>query len=142
MDTTYPTQRVPDTPTGSPDGTDLAPRRVSLLLGNEVHNKDGESLGHVQDIMIDMASGRVGYVALAFRAISGQGNKLFAIAWPALQLETAVQGFLLHVPRAAMADAPGFDSNHWPAVCDPTWASGVHKYYTVRHTQPGESSLD
>jgi sporulation protein YlmC with PRC-barrel domain len=141
MDTTYATQDPTGLEDGSPADTGPSPMRASRLLGHQVHNKDGESLGHVQDFMIDLAGGRIGYVALAFRALPGQGDKLFAVAWAALQLEAAAQRFLLHVPRAALADAPGFDSAHWPSTSDPTWASGVHKYYTVRRTGPAEPSL-
>jgi hypothetical protein len=57
------------------------------------------------------------------------GDKLFAVPWSALTLDTAKKRFTLSVLKDALKDAPGFDKDHWPSMSDQTWASGVHKFY-------------
>jgi hypothetical protein len=76
-----------------------------------------------------MASGKVAYAVLSFGGLLGMGDKLFAVPWAALVLDTTNKRFTLEVPKDALKDAPGFDKAHWPSMSDRTWASGVHKFY-------------
>jgi sporulation protein YlmC with PRC-barrel domain len=48
-------------------------------MGFEIVNIGGENLGHIDDVMIDLATGRVAYAALSFGDFLGLGDKLFAI---------------------------------------------------------------
>ncbi len=107
---------------------------ANTLLGNDVYNKDNEDLGDIKEIMIDMASGRVEYAVLSFGGLMGLGDKLFAVPWAALALDTANKRFTLNVRKNALKDAPGFDKDHWPSMSDKTWASGVHKFYGTQYT--------
>lgn len=99
------------------------------LLGNDVYNRDGQDLGDIKEFMIDMATGRVAYAVLSFGGLLGMGDKLFAVPWAALTLDTVNKRFTLNAQKAALQDAPGFDKDRWPAMSDQAWASGVHKFY-------------
>lgn len=102
---------------------------AGTLMGNDVYNKDGESLGDIKEFMIDMASGRICYAVLSFGGLLGMGDKLFAVPWQALTLDTVHKRFTLDVTEDTLKDAPGFDKDHWPSMADKTWATGVHKFY-------------
>ena len=102
---------------------------AGTLMGNDVYNKDGEDLGDIKELMIDMASGKIAYAVLSFGGLLGMGDKLFAVPWAALALDTANKRFTLNVLKGALKDAPGFDKDRWPSMSDRTWASGVHKFY-------------
>ena len=102
---------------------------ADTLLGNDVYNADGEDLGDIKEFMIDMASGKIAYAVLSFGGLLGMGDKLFAVPWAALTLDTVNERFTLNVPKTALNDAPGFDQDQWPTMSDKTWASGVHKFY-------------
>ena len=106
---------------------------ADTLLGNDVYNSDGEDLGDIKEFMIDMASGRVSYAVLSFGGMLGFGDKLFAVPWQAVTLDTANKRFTLAVPKDRLKDAPGFDKDHWPTMADPEWASGVHRFYGTTH---------
>jgi sporulation protein YlmC with PRC-barrel domain len=101
----------------------------SSLEGNDVRNAQGEDLGDVKDFMIDLRSGKIAYAVLSFGGLLGMGDKLFAVPWAALKLDTENKCFTLDVEQAALKDAPGFDKDHWPSMADPTWARGVHSFY-------------
>ena len=107
---------------------------ADTLLGNDVYNKDGEDLGDIKEFMIDMDSGKVAYAVLSFGGVLGMGDKLFAVPWPALKLDTANKRFTLNVQKNALKDAPGFNQDRWPAMSDRTWASGVHKFYGTTYS--------
>jgi hypothetical protein len=111
------------------DGPGPALMGADTLMGNDVYNRDGEDLGDIKEFMIDMASGKVAYAVLSFGGVLGMGDKLFAVPWAALALDTVNERFTLDVPKATLKDAPGFDKSHWPSMSDQTWARGVHKFY-------------
>ncbi len=102
---------------------------ANTLLGNDVYNKFGEDLGDIKELMIDMATGGIAYAVLSFGGVLGLGDKLFAVPWSALVLDTTAKRFTLDVPKDSLKDAPGFDKAHWPSMSDKTWASGLHKFY-------------
>lgn len=102
---------------------------ADTLMGNDVYNKDDEDLGDIKEFMIDMASGRIAYAVLSFGGVLGMGDKLFAVPWGALALDTTNKRFTLNVPKDSLKEAPGFDKNNWPSMADKAWAAGVHRFY-------------
>lgn len=102
---------------------------ADTLLGNDVYNMDGEDLGDIKEIMIDMRTGEVAYAVLSFGGILGMGDKLFAVPWEALALDAENKRFTLNVAKETLKQAPGFDKDNWPSMADETWASGVHRFY-------------
>lgn len=107
---------------------------ADTLLGNDIFNRQGESLGDVKEIMIDIATGKVVYAVLSFGGLLGLGNKLFAVPWGALTLDTLNKRFTLNIDKDALKEAPGFDKGHWPSKSDQTWAGGVHRFYGTPYT--------
>ncbi len=108
---------------------------ADTLLGNDVCNKDGEDLGDIKEFMIDMSSGKIAYAVLSFGGLLGLGDKLFAVPWAALTLDTVNKRFTLDVLKESLQSAPGFDKDHWPSMADKTWASGVHKFYRTPYSE-------
>ena len=106
---------------------------ADTLLGNDVYNNDGEDLGDIKELMIDMASGEVAYAVLSFGGVLGMGDKLFAVPWSALTLDTENKRFTLNASKDRLKDAPGFDKDHWPSMADESWASGIDTFYGTRY---------
>jgi hypothetical protein len=79
--------------------------------------------------MIDIPTGRVAYAVLAFGGFLGIGNKLFAIPWEMLAVDEDRQCLLLDIDKQMLANAPGFDKDHWPDMSDPSWGMQVYTYY-------------
>ncbi|HWC96352.1 MAG TPA: PRC-barrel domain-containing protein [Candidatus Sulfopaludibacter sp.] len=107
-------------------------RRVlsaSSLSGDSVRNAAGEDLGKVDELMIDIQSGKVAYAVLSFGGVLGMGNKLFAVPWNALTVDEDQKCFILNVDRATLENAPGFDKDNWPDMSDPSWGSQIFNHY-------------
>lgn len=113
------------------EGEGPGPRLMGAdtLLGNDVYNSKEEDLGDIKEIMLDMASGRVAYAVLSFGGILTLGEKLFAVPWNALKLDTRNKRFLLDVDKERLEMAPGFDPDRWPDMADETWVREVHSFY-------------
>ena len=116
-------------------------RRVlsaSTLAGDHVQNSAGEDLGKVNEIMIDIPSGKVAYAVLSFGGFLGMGNKLFALPWSALKLEEGKKCFVLDVDKKKLENAPGFDKDNWPDMADTTWRNEIFSYYGARPYWEGQ----
>lgn len=102
---------------------------ADTLIGNDVHNHKDEDLGDIKEIMLDVPNGRIAYAVLSFGGFLGMGDKLFAVPWEALKLDTENERFVLNVEKERLENAPGFDPDRWPDMADPTWQNEVHSYY-------------
>ena len=102
---------------------------ADTLEGDKVFNNAGDELGEITNIMIDVPNGRVAYAVLSFGGFLGMGNKLFAVPWDVLQLDTESKCFVLDVDKDKLETAPGFDKDHWPSMADRRWATDIHSYY-------------
>lgn len=102
---------------------------ASTLDGDRVMSSDGHDIGKLKDIMLDVRSGRIAYAVLSTGGFLGIGDKLLAIPWSALALDTDHKCFVLSLSADGVKNAPGFDKNHWPSMADATWATSIHQYY-------------
>jgi sporulation protein YlmC with PRC-barrel domain len=104
---------------------------AATLIGDDVVNAQGEALGKIEAIMLDVRSGRIAYAVLSFGGVLGIGSKLFAIPWNALTLDAREKRFVLDASRDKLEHAEGFDKDHWPSMADTAWATKLHAYYEV-----------
>ncbi|KVC57889.1 PRC-barrel domain-containing protein [Burkholderia stagnalis] len=96
---------------------------AGTLTGDRVYAADGDDVGRIKDIMLDVHSGRIAYAVLASGGTLGIGDKLLAIPWSAFTLDTRQRCLRLAVPAERIRDAPGFDPDHWPETADAQWAA-------------------
>ncbi len=116
----------------SGDGPGPRVMAADTLAGDEVKNLDGDHLGTIQNIVLDVVSGRIAYAVMTFGGIMGMGEKLFAIPWMALTLDADDRCFVMDIDKNQMENAPGFDKHQWPSMADERWARTVHDYYDAR----------
>ena len=101
----------------------------STISSDRVKNAAGEDLGKIEDLMIDVNTGRIAYAVLSFGGFLKVGNKLFAIPWQALRLDAANKQFILDVDKSVLEKAPGFDKDNWPDMADPKFGANVYRHY-------------
>lgn len=105
---------------------------ADTLIGNDVYNHLEEDLGDIKEIMLDMSTGKVAYAVLSFGSFLGLNEKLFAVPWSALTLDTINKRFTLNVEKERLKSAPGFDKDDWPDMADRNWVNDIHAYYGTR----------
>lgn len=105
---------------------------ASSLIGEDVYNLQDEDLGDVKDYMLDMRTGKIAYAVLSFGGFLGMGEKLFAVPWSALTLDTENRRMILNVTKERLEGAPGFDKDNWSDMADPVWTDGIHSYYGTK----------
>lgn len=102
---------------------------ADTLIGESVVNGQEDDLGDIKEIMLDMRSGQVAYAVLSFGGFLGMGEKLFAVPWQALQLDTVNKRFVLNIDKERLKNAPGFDPDAWPDMSDAGWSNQIHSFY-------------
>lgn len=104
---------------------------ASSLTGHDVVNRAGDTLGEVQEIMLDLAHGTIAYAVMRSGGFLGIGERLFAIPWRALQLDAERKAFVLDVDKSHFDKAPGFETTHWPTQLNggEAWHRDVHDHY-------------
>jgi sporulation protein YlmC with PRC-barrel domain len=102
---------------------------ADTLIGNDVYNRQDEDLGDIKEIMLDVPGGHISYAVLSYGGMLGIGEKLFAVPWEALTLDTDNKRFTLDVSKDRLEAAPGFDKDNWPNMSDQSWAKDIHSYY-------------
>ncbi len=102
---------------------------AATLDDTKVISSDGEHVGKISDIMLDVRSGRIAYAVLAEGGFLGMGSQLHAIPWSALTLDTDEKCFFVDITAEQIRNEPGFDKDHWPSMADAQWGTTVHQYY-------------
>ena len=115
---------------------DGSPARTSSRLissdkvdGTSVENPKGDSLGHIEEIMIDKISGQVAYAVLKYGSFLGMGGKLFALPWDVLHYDKERGAYIVDLPVEQLRGAPSFTEDTDPDWSDPAWNKGLHDYY-------------
>jgi sporulation protein YlmC with PRC-barrel domain len=111
--------------------------RAKSISGTPVENPQGENLGHIEDLVVDIDTGHVAYAVLSFGGFLGLGDKLFAIPLEALQFRSPTergtaasnQLFILNIDKEQLKNAPGFDKDNWPNMADRSWGNDIYSYY-------------
>ncbi len=102
---------------------------ATSIIGDSVENTQGESLGKIDNLMLNVNTGAIEYAVLEFGAFLGIGGKLFAIPFSELRLDTERELFILNRDKVYLKECPGFDRSHWPATNDHSYFDDVNTYW-------------
>jgi sporulation protein YlmC with PRC-barrel domain len=113
---------------------------TSTISGDKVCNLEGEDLGKIEDLVLDLDSGRVAYAVLSFGGFMGMGNKLFALPWESLAVDKGEHRIVLNVPKEKLENAEGFDKDNWPDFADPAFRDRTYSYYGAAPWESGHTA--
>jgi sporulation protein YlmC with PRC-barrel domain len=102
---------------------------ATTLIHDKVVNLNGQHVGRIEELMVDVTTGRVAYAVLSFGGFLGFGGKLFALPWSALTVDEQKKRFVVNVSREELDRIPGFDRDHWPDLSDLEHAAGVYRQW-------------
>jgi sporulation protein YlmC with PRC-barrel domain len=90
--------------------------RVDRMIGLDAEGVDGETLGSVQDVVLDL-SGRARYLVLQHGGVLGVGGELFAVPWELAQPRPVINGLaervLVQVDAPSLQAAPPIDRRQY-----------------------------
>ncbi len=105
-------------PVEKPD--ELGLWRGSKIIGENVKDARGKSIGKIEDLMVD-SNGRVVFAVMSFGGFLGIGDRYFALPWNALRFEhegNDVKAVVLDVNKETLEKAPSFARDRSPSASD------------------------
>lgn len=132
--------------------------RISNLLDFDVWNQNGEQIGEVEDMVLDVDNTNIAYVVIETGGFLDIGDKTVLIPWNSLDLQTQAEGaeetaFFLNVDPEMLNNAPDVDLqsmlpergesvNDWDADIRNFWEGGVMPEATAEATQAGDATAE
>jgi len=89
---------------------------ASSVMKDTIIDPQGEKLGDIKDVMLNVANGTIEYVVMESGGFLGLGGKYFALPFRILRLDTNEHAFVLDLDKEILKRAPGFDKDHWPGT--------------------------
>ena len=100
------------------------------VQGTAVYNTQGESLGEVEDVMIDKRSGHVAYAVMSFGGFLGMGDSYHPLPWNVLKYDTSQGGYVVDLDKRMLQEGPSYKAGEEPQY-DRAYGERVHGYYRV-----------
>ena len=106
-------------------------QKASKLMGASVKNLQDKKLGDVNNILVDLAAGRIVAVVVSTGGFLGMGDELSAVPPTALRFTEEGKTLQLDASKEMLSQAPHFKANQWPDFAEPRYAGGVYHAYKV-----------
>jgi sporulation protein YlmC with PRC-barrel domain len=106
-------------------------QKASKLMGTSVQNLQAEKLGKVDNILVDLPSGRIVAVIVSSGGFLGMGNELSAVPPTALRFTADRDTLQLDASKEMLSNAPHFKAHEWPDFDQPSYLGGVYRAYKV-----------
>lgn len=104
-------------------------RKASDVIGMDVRDNRATDLGEINDLAVDLTSGRIVAAIIASGGILGLGETLHAVPPSQLKFSAEKDKLTASFAKDKLDRAPKFSSNMWNTLNDPKWATDVYSYY-------------
>ncbi len=108
---------------------------ASTIKGTNVKNFKKENIGEIQDLMVNLSTGKVEYAVLSFGGFLGIGDKYFAVPIQVLKFSDKDREITLDVDKERLKNAPGFDKDNWPLEASPEFLQSMYDHYGYSPTK-------
>jgi hyperosmotically inducible protein len=106
-------------------------QKANKLFGTSVKNLQDEKLGKVENLLVDLPSGRVVAFIVSSGGFFGMGDELSAIPSIALRSTSDRDALQLDASKETLSKAPHFKANQWPDFTEPGYAGEVYRAYNM-----------
>jgi sporulation protein YlmC with PRC-barrel domain len=101
--------------------------RASTLLDYDFDNLDGEVSGDLEDLLIDLSTGRVLFASIEYGGVLDLGDKDIVVPLNAFTVGPEGE-LILNIDEATLENYPDV-GNDWPDLNDPVWDDDVATFW-------------
>jgi len=102
--------------------------RASQVIGLNVKNAADESIGEVEDLVLNMKDGEILSVVISSGGFLGIADTLSAVPVSALRYDDTAKAFKTKLTKEQLGKAPQFKNNAWPDYNDATSMEAMRSY--------------
>jgi sporulation protein YlmC with PRC-barrel domain len=110
--------------------------RASTLLDYDFENTNGDVSGDLEDLLIDLSTGRVLFASIEYGGVLDLGDKDIVVPMNAFAIGEEGE-LVLNIDEAALEGYPDV-GNDWPNLDDPAWDDDVNTYWNDTGVDVGE----
>jgi sporulation protein YlmC with PRC-barrel domain len=101
---------------------------ASAIRGYDVRTEDGEKLGDIEDILLNVEEADIAYILLSVGGFLEIGEKIYPIPVSSVDIVTG-KDVVLSVSKANVMHAPWFPHDKWPDMENPQWRRELRNYW-------------
>ncbi len=105
--------------------------KATQYMGSVVMDRNGQALGKVHDVLIDLQSLRPLYLIISTGGLWGIGNRLTSLPITAVRL-TENNILVADIDKETFQSAPAFPKKDWPPGTSISWSKEIHSFYGVQ----------
>jgi len=102
--------------------------RASQVIGLNVKNAGDETIGEVQDLVLDMTSGEILAVVISSGGFLGMADTLSAVPVSVLRYDAKTKALKTKLTKEQLGKAPQFKSSAWPDYNEATNTEALRSY--------------
>ena len=102
---------------------------TSRLERYDLVNEKGQDLGQVQNFVVDMLTGRIAFVIVAFGGMLGISDRWFAMPWEIMVWSPEKRKFVVDMPQNVFETAPGMHKDKWMEEINSDWLAKCYLHF-------------
>jgi heat shock protein HslJ/sporulation protein YlmC with PRC-barrel domain len=103
---------------------------ASDVIGFRVRNLEGDRIGEIEDIVVNMLDGAILFVTMSYDGGLFQSEKIFPVPVSAFTWDAEKEQLQLDVAEETLAEAPGYDKG-WPDTSQTDFDVEVYEYWVL-----------
>src|SRR3954469_9002343 len=105
--------------------------RLSQLTGSSIKNTSGDSLGQINDFVVDPTTGRIEFAVVSLKE-GGNTGKLTAIPWTLIRPSGEGNNLTANIDKDKLASAQTFERSNWPDMSQESWGQQIYSHYGLQ----------
>lgn len=102
---------------------------ATLVFGAEIFNDQGTQIGEIQDLVVNLKSGKVIYAVISLNLEMGIEEKYYPVPIKALREDPQNEEIILEIAKKQLTNAPSFKKEEWPKEYNEEFVQLVYNHY-------------
>ena len=102
---------------------------VRNILQAKASSKDGQSLGQIEDVLINPKTGKADFVVLGKNGVQGTGEDFVPVPWQAVKMGSD-GSVVIHEDKAKLQNAPSLNKDY-SSLNQPDYTVTLYEFYAV-----------
>lgn len=105
--------------------------RAKKVLGTNVKDSEGNTIGEVEDIVLDKESNNIAFAVVSFGGFLGIGEKYHPLPWSLLDYDEDVGSYVVNVSKEQLKAAPSDTIEELTKEDGLTYRERAYDYYNA-----------
>jgi sporulation protein YlmC with PRC-barrel domain len=107
-------------------------RKANKIIGTEITDDQGQKLGKVKDLALDLQNGRIVEVIMATGGVLGMDQKLIAVPPSSFTCDKTMNTLRLNLDKDQLKNAPEFKTADWTTATQNDQIRATYQRYGVQ----------